>query len=937
MSHEPRRHRHGPHLVGPLFVDSADVTDADRNDLPPQYAPGEVESRRYQGWVQAGYFTADATSAAPSFTIMIPPPNVTGSLHIGHALDHTLIDALVRRRRMQGYNTLWLPGMDHAGIATQNVVERELAKEGLSRHDLGREAFVERVWQWKAAYGGRILGQMRRLGDSVDWSRERFTMDEGLSRAVQTIFKRLFDDGLIYRAQRIINWCPRCMTALSDIEVDHTEDDGELVSIRYGDGEGSVVVATTRVETMLGDTAVAVHPDDQRYSQLVGTTVELPLTGRRIPIVADPHVDPEFGTGAVKVTPAHDPDDFEIGRRHDLPSLTIMDERGVITASGPFEALDRFEARPAVLAALRQEGRVVAERRPYLHAVGHCGRCGTTVEPRLSLQWFVKVGPLAKVAGDAVRDGRVRISPPQLAARYFDWVDDMHDWCISRQLWWGHRIPVWYGPDGAVRCVGPDEPPPAAAGWVQDPDVLDTWFSSALWPFSTLGWPQDTPDLRAFYPTSVLVTGYDILFFWVARMMLFGLYAMADAGPERSVPFRQVALHGLVRDGHGKKMSKSRGNTVDPLDWIDRFGADATRFTLARGASPGSDVAISEDWVAGARNFCNKLWNATRFALLNGAVAGRELPGRGELSVPDRWILSRLAAVTAEVDALFEDFEFAKVCDALYHFAWDEFCDWYLELAKAALNGQDAAAADRTRGVLGHVLDHLLRLIHPVMPFVTDELWTVLTGGESVMTARWPGAPAPTTNAVAHPGTVEISVQGPAAAVDVIARPGSAEVEVQGPVAFVDPVAETEIEALMRLVTEVRRFRADQGLRPSQPVPATLGGIGATALARHEPSIRALLRLTEPAAGFSPNASVQAEGVTIELDTSAGIDIAAERRRLDKDLAAATADAEFVERKLASQSFIDRAPADVVAKSRDRLAAARAEIIRLQQRLAELP
>jgi len=621
--------------------------DPGSHALPPQYAPADVEARRYEAWVGAGYFTADAGSAAPSFTIMIPPPNVTGSLHVGHALDHTLIDALVRRRRMQGYNALWLPGTDHAGIATQNVVERELAKEGLSRHDLGREAFVERVWQWKAEYGGRIGSQMRRLGDGVDWTRERFTMDEGLSRAVQTIFTRLHDDGLIYRAERIINWCPRCMTALSDIEVDHADVEGELVSIRYGHGDASVVVATTRVETMLGDTAVAVHPDDSRYAHLVGTTVELPLTGRRIPVVADPHVDPGFGTGAVKVTPAHDPGDFEIGRRHGLPSLTIMDERGVITASGPFQDLDRFEARPAVLAALREAGLVVAETRPYLHAVGHCDRCATTVEPRLSLQWFVRVGPLAKAAGDAVRDGRVRISPPQLAARYFDWVDDMHDWCISRQLWWGHRIPVWYSADGQVRCVGPDEDPPGhgdagggrGGGWTQDPDVLDTWFSSALWPFSTLGWPDDTPDLRTFYPTSVLVTGYDILFFWVARMMMFGLYAMAGAAPAAAVPFRQVALHGLVRDTAGKKMSKSRGNTIDPLDLIARYGADATRFTLARWASPGGDVALSEEWVAGSRNFCNKLWNATRFALLNGA---RAMPGGARSSA--RRLRSRRSA-----------------------------------------------------------------------------------------------------------------------------------------------------------------------------------------------------------------------------------------------------------------------------------------------------
>ncbi len=870
-----------------------------------------MEGRRYRLWEERGLFAVDASSAAPAFSIVIPPPNVTGSLHIGHALDHTLIDALVRRRRMQGYNTLWLPGMDHAGIATQNVVERELGKQGLSRHDLGREAFVERVWQWKAESGGAILGQMRRLGDSVDWSRERFTMDAGLSRAVQTIFKRLFDDGLIYRAQRIINWCPRCLTALSDIEVDHTDDEGELVSIRYGEGEYSVVVATTRVETMLGDTAVAVHPDDPRYSRLVGAEVELPLSGRRIPVVADPHVDPAFGTGAVKVTPAHDPDDFEIGRRHDLPSLTMMDERGVITAHGPFQGLDRFEARPAVLAALREQGRVVAEQRPYLHAVGHCQRCGTTVEPRLSLQWFVRVGPLAKAAAEAVRDGRVRIHPQQMAARYFDWVDDMHDWCISRQLWWGHRIPVWYSADGEVVCVGPDERPPAGEGWHQDPDVLDTWFSSALWPFSTLGWPDDTADLRAFYPTSVLVTGYDILFFWVARMMMFGLYAMSGEEPAKAVPFRTVALHGLVRDQHGKKMSKSRGNTVDPLDWIDRFGADATRFTLARGASPGSDVSVSEEWAAGARNFCNKLWNAARFALLNGADPTAPLPGPAEpgpaaLSAADRWILSRLAAVTAEVDELFEQFEFAKACEALYHFAWDEFCDWYLELAKAPLAGTDAHAVAATRAVLGHVLDRLLRLIHPLMPFVTDELWTGLTGGDSVMVAAWPG---------------DLGA-GAAAALPPLRR---------------DPAAEAEIEALMRLVTQVRRFRSDQGLRPSAPVPAALDGIEATPLAGHEASVRSLLRLAEPGEAFAPTASVQAEGVMVRLDTAAAVDIGAERRRLEKDLGTARADLAQAERKLANPSFVERAPEAVVAKNRDRLAAARAEIERLEQRLAGLP
>ena len=864
-------------------------------ELPSQYAPAEVEGPRYERWEKAGYFAADADSTAPAYCIVIPPPNVTGSLHIGHALDHTLMDALIRRRRMQGYNTLWLPGMDHAGIATQNVVERELAKEGLSRHDLGREAFVARVWQWKTESGGKILDQMRRLGDSVDWSRERFTMDAGLSRAVQTIFKQLYDDGLIYRAERIINWCPRCLTALSDIEVDHSDDEGELTSIRYGDGDHAIVVATTRPETMLGDTAVAVHPDDPRYTHLIGKTVELPLTGRRIPVIADDHVDPTFGTGAVKVTPAHDPNDFEIGRRHGLPSLTIMDEHGVITAHGPFEGLDRFEARPAVVAALREDGRIVAEVRPYVHAVGHCSRCGTTVEPRQSLQWFVRVAPLAKEAGDAVRDGRVRLHPPEMNARYFGWVDDMHDWCISRQLWWGHRIPVFYGPNGQVRCVGPDEQAPE--GWYQDPDVLDTWFSSALWPFSTLGWPEDTPDLRTFYPTSVLVTGYDILFFWVARMMMFGLYAMRDKPPAGAVPFRVVVLHGLVRDQFGKKMSKSRGNTVDPLDWMDRFGADATRFTLARGANPGSDIAISEDWAAGSRNFCNKLWNAVRFALLNGAHAPAADPTTltpAAYSVPDRWILSRLSAVIAEVDELFEAFEFGKICDVLYHFAWDEVCDWYLELAKVPLTSDDTGVAARTREVLGFVLDQLLRLLHPVIPFVTDELWTALTGEDSVMVAPWPAF------------------------------------------SYADRSAEAEISSLMRLVTEVRRFRSDQGLRPGQRVAARLVGIEATPLAGHEERIRSLLRLSRPAEGFAASASLSVEDITVQLDVAGAIDVAAERRRLEKDLAAARSEAEQAERKLANTDFTAKAPPAVVDKTRARLDAARADITRLEHRLADL-
>ncbi|KAB2339203.1 valine--tRNA ligase [Actinomadura rudentiformis] len=854
-------------------------------DLPTQYQPANVEGRLYERWVSAGYFAADAARdpSSPSYSIVIPPPNVTGSLHMGHALDHSIQDTLVRRRRMQGYETAWVPGMDHAGIATQNVVERELAKEGKSRHDLGREAFVERVWQWKAESGGRILGQMKRLGDSVDWSREAFTMDDDRARAVRTIFKRLFDDGLIYRAERIINWCPRCLTALSDIEVEHADREGELVSIRYSD---DIVVATTRAETMLGDTAVAVHPEDDRYRHLVGTEVELPLTGRRIRVVADEHVDPEFGTGCVKVTPAHDPNDFEIGRRHALPSITIMDERGVITAHGPFEGLDRFEARPAVVAALREEGRIVKEVRPYEHAVGHCQRCATVVEPRVSLQWFVKVEPLAKAAGDAVRDGRVEIHPPEMAARYFGWVDNMHDWCISRQLWWGHRIPVWYGPDGETFCAGPDEEPPA--GWTQDTDVLDTWFSSALWPFSTLGWPDDTPDLRRFYPTSVLVTGYDILFFWVARMMMFGLYAMDGVEP-----FKTIALHGMVRDQHGKKMSKSFGNVVDPLDWIERYGADATRFTLLRGANPGGDVPVAEEWAQGSRNFCNKLWNATRFALMNGAHVRGPMPAPAELSTVDRWILSRLQTVVAEVDDQLEHYEFAKACETLYHFAWDEVCDWYVELSKVQFDDERAEA---TRRVLGEVLDTLLRLLHPVTPFVTEELWTSLTGAETLVKAAWPAADND----------------------------------------LLDKEATEVVESLQRLVTEIRRFRSDQGLKPGQKVAAALD-FGGSPLAGHEEGIRSLARLTAPGEGFAATASLPVEGVTVQLDTAGAIDVAAERKRLDKDLAAARKEVDQARKKLGNEAFMAKAPEAVVAKNRERLAQAEADIKRLEAQLAALP
>ncbi|WP_051264915.1 valine--tRNA ligase [Nakamurella lactea] len=877
---------------------------ADPDDLPKNYDPAAVEVALYQRWLEAGYFHADEQRVLSGerrpFSIVLPPPNVTGDLHVGHALDHTLMDILARWHRMLGDEVLWMPGMDHAGIATQNAVEKQLAVDGKTRHDFGRELFIEKVWDWKKEHGGAILGQMKRLGDSVDWDRERFTLDDGLSAAVQTIFKRLYDDGLIYRAERITNWCPGCLTALSDIEVDHTDDEGELVSIRYGDGEDSVVVATTRVETMLGDTAVAVHPDDQRYLHLIGRTVALPLVDRQIPIVADEHVDPSFGTGAVKVTPAHDPNDFEIGRRHDLPMINILTEDAHITGTGTvFDGQDRFTARETVKQALREQGRIVAEKRPYVHAVGHCSRSDDVVEPRLSLQWFVKVGPLAKAAGDAVRDGRTQIHPSELAARYFDWVDNMHDWTISRQLWWGHRIPVWYGPDGEIRCVGPDDEAPGD-GWTQDSDVLDTWFSSALWPFSTMGWPETTDTLKAFYPTSVLVTGYDILFFWVARMMMFGLYAMGSTPghEDDATPFRVVALHGLVRDQSGKKMSKSKGNGIDPLELIEEYGADALRFTLTRGENPGTDLALATEWVAGSRNFCSKLFNATKFAMINGAELPLAPLAADKLTDADAWILDRLDEVIARTDELLADYQFGKAAEGLYHYAWDEFCDWYLELAKVQLRDAPETAST-TRQVLGSVLDGLLRLLHPFIPFVTETLWTSLTGkagGPSLLIASWP-----TVSGREH-----------------------------------RPAARSFIGDLDRLVTEIRRFRADQGLAPNKDVPARIvgGTPGVNAPAA------ALTRLTAPADDFTVSAAIEvglvAGPVTIEVDTRGTIDVAAERARLAKDLLAAEKEIAATEAKLNNPSFTGKAPDAVVAKIRARNETAVVERERLRSRLDAL-
>lgn len=888
--------------------------------LPKSWEPQAVEKDLYEGWVEKGYFTPDANSEAEPYSIVLPPPNVTGQLHMGHALDHTLIDSIIRRKRMQGYATLWLPGADHAGIATQTKVEAKLKEtEGKKRWDYEREEFIGKVWEWKEQYGGTIQNQMRAIGDSVDWSRERFTLDDGLSRAVQTIFKNLYDEGMIYQANRLVNWSPVLETAVSDIEVVYKDVEGELVSIRYGslnDDEPHLIVATTRVETMLGDVAIAVHPDDERYANLVGKELPHPFRDDlKLKIIADDYVDMEFGTGAVKITPAHDPNDYAMGTRHNLEMPTVIDTTGHIANTGTrFDGLTREEARVEIREALREQGRIVKEIRPYVHSVGHSERSGEPIEPRLSLQWFVDVAKMAKASGDAVREGDTTLHPQSLEPRYFEWVDDMHDWCISRQLWWGHRIPIWYGPEGEdgqrdIVCVGPDEEPPA--GYEQDPDVLDTWFSSALWPFSTLGWPEKTPDLEKFYPTNVLVTAYDILFFWVARMMMFGTFAGShtpellgegtDGRPQ--VPFKDLYLHGLVRDEQGRKMSKSLGNGIDPMDWVRDYGADALRFTLARGANPGVDLPLGSDAAAAARNFATKLFNATKFALMNGAGVAT-LPNRAELSDADRWILDRAEEVRAKVDDYLDDYQFAKANELLYHFTWDELCDWYLEIAKTQIPRDGVSEQGRnTQIVLGRVLDVVLRLLHPTMPFVTEVLWKALTGGESIVVAPWP------TVADTNGGATK------------------------------DEVAARRIEDADKLITELRRFRSDQGVKPSQKVPGRLD-FAAADLAGQEELVRNLANTTAPGEDFDPSASIEVRlsqaTVEVTLDTHGAVDVEAERKRLEKDLAKANKELEQTGKKLGNENFLSKAPEEVVNKIKERQQIAREEVERITSRLEGL-
>ncbi len=696
-------------------------------ELSKTYDPKAAEQKWFRLWIDRGYFTADPRQGGEPFSIVIPPPNVTGQLHLGHALNITLQDIVVRTRRMQGFNTLWVPGTDHAGIATQNAVEKDLAKEGISRHQLGRARFEQRVWEWRETYGGRILNQLRRLGASCDWSRERFTLDAGLSRAVNEVFIRLYQDGLIYKDRRLINWCPRCETALSDLEVDHKDVQGSLWYIKYpfADGSGSVTVATTRPETMLGDTAVAVHPDDERYRYLVGKRIALPLIGREIVLIADAAVDRGFGTGAVKITPAHDFNDFEIGRRHNLERISVMDTRARMNDNaGPYRGMDREACRAKIVESLTAAN-LLEKIEPHRHAIGTCSRCDTVVEPMLSEQWFVRVKPLAEKAIAAVREGKARFFPQFWETTYFNWMENLHDWCISRQLWWGHRIPAYR----CQRCdhlmVVAERPPKCeecgGTDLVQDDDVLDTWFSSGLWPFSTLGWPEHTADFERYYPTSLLVTGFDIIFFWVARMMMLGLWFTGE------VPFRHVYITPLVRDKYGKKMSKSRGNVVDPLDLMDAYGTDAVRFTLAQLSVQGRDVILSDDRLAASRAFANKIWNAARFVMMNldGAPQPVGAVESSRLSLADRWILSRLDNAVREVTAAIDAYEFNLAAMAVYGFIWHEFCDWYIELSKEPLKagGEPQAAA---RYVLVHCFDQMLRLLHPFMPFVSEEIWQVI-------------------------------------------------------------------------------------------------------------------------------------------------------------------------------------------------------------------
>ncbi|MDO4460796.1 MAG: valine--tRNA ligase [Clostridia bacterium] len=847
-------------------------------ELAKAYEPKEVEDRIYDFWLKGNYFHAEVDPEKEPYTIVIPPPNITGQLHMGHALDDTLQDILIRFKRMQGYSALWMPGTDHASIATEAKIVEAMRKEGISKEDLGREKFLERAWEWKAQYGGRIVEQLKKMGFSCDWERERFTLDEGCNKAVNHVFVKLYEKGLIYRGKRIINWCPHCKTSISDAEVEFEEKEGSFWHIKYPltDGSGFIQLATTRPETMLGDTAVAVHPDDERYKDMIGKTLMLPIVNKEIPIVADEYVEMDFGTGVVKITPAHDPNDYEVGLRHNLPVVNVMNDDGTMNENaGKYNGWTSQDCRKAIVEELDNLGLLI-KIEPIKHNVGTCYRCGTVVEPRVSTQWFVKMEPLAAPARDAVREGDIKFIPERMNKTYFNWMDNIKDWCISRQLWWGHRIPAWYCPDCGEVIVSENAPHACpkcgCTNLAQDEDTLDTWFSSALWPFSTLGWPDNTEELKYFYPTNTLVTGYDIIFFWVSRMIFSGIEHMGE------VPFKTVFFHGLVRDAQGRKMSKSLGNGIDPLEEIDKYGADALRFTLVTGNSPGNDIRYSDERVNASRNFANKIWNAARFILMN--IDGKDVKCAvpEKLFLEDKWIITKFNNVAKEVTDNLDKFELGIAVSKLYDFIWDDFCDWYIELAKIRMNGDDEESAASARQVLTFVMSSTLKLLHPFMPFITEEIWQTLPHeGEALVVAKWPE----------YDANLDFAAEA------------------------------AEMEKVMALIRAVRARRADMNVPPSKKAHIYIETADTSAFDTEK---NAIMRLAY-ASGCDTGAEFSVEGaVTVVTNACKAyipmnelVDFEAELKRLNKELENAQKQLDTVNAKLNNEKFMSKAPENVVA------------------------
>ena len=870
-------------------------------ELAKTYDPQEVEDRIYDFWLNGGYFHATVDPEKKPYTIVIPPPNITGQLHMGHAMDETLQDILIRWRRMQGYSALWLPGTDHASIATEAKIVEAMRQEGLTKEDLGREKFLERAWAWKEKYGGRIVEQLKKLGSSCDWERERFTMDEGCNKAVREVFVRLYNKGLIYRGERIINWCPHCKTSISDAEVEFAEKDGNFWHIRYPfkDGSGYLELATTRPETMLGDTAVAVHPDDPRYKDIVGKTLILPLVGREIPVIADTYVEQDFGTGVVKITPAHDPNDFEVGLRHNLEIINVMNDDGSINENGgKFAGMPGLEARKQIVKELEEQGFLVRIE-PIKHNVGSCYRCHTVVEPRVSKQWFVKMEPLAKPAIECVRDGRVRFIPERMEKIYFNWMENIKDWCISRQLWWGHRIPAWYCEDCGETIVAMDAPhtcPKCGSGKLhQDEDTLDTWFSSALWPFSTLGWPDQTEDLKYFYPTDTLVTGYDIIFFWVARMIFSGMEHMGEP------PFKTVFIHGLIRDAQGRKMSKSLGNGIDPLEVIAQYGADALRFTLVTGNSPGNDLRFSQEKVEASRNFANKIWNASRFILMN--IDGQDVPNQlpEKLALEDKWIVNQFNQVVKEVTDNLEHFEIGIAVQKLYDFLWDELCDWYIEIAKIRLQSSDESAAQAARQVLVWVMTGTLQLLHPFMPYITEEIWQSLPHeGESIMVSKWP------VYEEAH--------------------------------CFQQ--AASDMQSIMDVIRAVRNRRSEMNVPPSRKTHLYIATAAEKVFQEGAPIIERLAFANGveigPAFEIEGAVNIVTSGAKAYIPMDELVDKKAELARLTKELESAQKQYATTQQKLSNEKFLSKAPENVVEGVRQNAAKLKEHIALIQSSIDAL-